>query len=184
MEDKYKNKYRTTPARLSGWDYGANGLYFVTICTKDKIPFFGAIVKTGDYEETDNQLSLRRTEIGEVAYDYWVQISKHFPFAEIDDFVIMPDHIHGILYINKSDKTDWQPNQFGKQSRNLASILRGYKSSVKRYANLNEIDFELQSGYYDRVIRNEKEYNNIVQYIYNNPEQWFLTNGEDNEILF
>lgn len=76
---------------------------------------------------------------------------------------------------------DWQPNQFGSQSRNLASIIRVYKASVKRYANLNEINFEWQSGYYDRVIRNEKEYQNIQQYIYHNPEQWLLNGGIDNE---
>lgn len=195
MEEKYNNKYRTTPARLNGWDYGSHGLYFITICTKDRIRYFGEItVETHDYvspsqkkthnHETHNHVSLRGTEIGQVACDYWLQIPVHFPFIELDEFVIMPDHIHGILFINKPDKMDWQPNQFGSQSKNLASIIRGYKSSVKQYAILNGIDFAWQSGYYDRVIRNEKEYQNIQQYIDNNPEQWLLNNGKDNENPF
>lgn len=92
--------------------------------------------------------------------------------------------MHSILFINKPDKSNWQLNQFGPQSRNLASIIRGFKASVKRYANLNNINFEWQSGYYDRVIRNEKEYHNIKQYIYNNPEQWLLNDGIDNHENF
>lgn len=125
---------------------------------------------------------LRGTEIGQVAYDYWLQIPAHFSFVELDEFVIMPDHIHGILFINKPDKSDWEPNKFGPQRQNLASIIRGYKSSVKTYSTLNGVDFAWQSGYYDRVIRNEKEYQHIQQYIYNNPEQWL--NGHTNDENF
>jgi putative transposase len=184
-EDKYKNKYRTTPARLNGWDYGANGLYFVTICTKDKTPFLGEIVETQSgethSEETRSIVSLRETEIGQVAYHNWLQIPEYAPFVELDEFVIMPDHLHGILYINKPDKIDWQPNKFGGQSKNLASIIRGYKSSVKTYATHNLIDFMWQPKYYDRVIRDEKEHNNIRQYIYDNPEQWLCNKGVVNE---
>lgn len=189
MNEKYKGKYRTTPARLKGWDYGSHGLYFITICTKDRIRYFGEIVETQNIvspaeniqKETQYIVSLQQTEIGQVAYDYWLQIPAHFPFVELDEFVIMPDHIHGILYINKPDKINWQPNQFGPQSQNLVSIIRGYKASVKKYATLNNIDFIWQAGYYDRVIRDAKEYHNVQQYIYNNPE-WF--NGKtDNENL-
>ncbi len=80
--------------------------------------------------------------------------------------------MHGILYINKPDKTDWQVNKFGGQSKNLASIIRGYKASVKTYTTVNHIDFSWQPRYYDRVIRDEKEYMNIRNYIINNPMQW------------
>lgn len=191
MEDKYKNKYRTTPARLDGWDYGSNALYFITICTKDRIPHFGDIVETQHLvspskkdiivTETQHLVSLQETEIGRIAYDYWLQIPAHFHFVELDEFVIMPDHIHGILFINKPNKSNWEFNQFGPQRQNLASIIRGYKASVKKYATLNQLDFAWQSGYYDRVIRSEKEYHNIQQYIYDNPQQWFngYTNNEN-----
>lgn len=96
----------------------------------------------------------------------------------------MPDHLHGILFINKPDKTDWQPNKFGDQRQNLASVIRGYKASVKKYANENSIDFSWQPKYYDRIIRNEKEYQNIIQYIYDNPQQWLLKGGGDNETFY
>lgn len=185
MDEKYNNKYRTTPARLNGWDYGSHGLYFITICTKDRVRYFGEIEEINDYSETRSIVSLRETEIGTIAFDNWLKIPKYSPFVELDEFVIMPDHIHGILFINKPGKIDWQPNQFGAQSKNLASIIRGYKSSVTQYAALNGMSFAWQAGYYDRVIRNEKEYLNIQQYIYNNPEQWLLNgnNIDDKKFL-
>ena len=86
--NKFRNKYRIPSARLIGYDYGSHGFYFVTICTKDKICFFG-------------QASL----IGNIANEYWQQIPLHFPFIELDEFIIMPNHLHGILFFNKPDKS-------------------------------------------------------------------------------
>jgi putative transposase len=187
MEGKYRNKYRVSSARLEGWDYGSHGLYFVTICTKDRIRYFGEIEDDIGFEaqrsETQSIASLRMTEIGKIAYDNWGSIPTFHPYVELDDFVIMPDHMHGILFINKPDKISWEINKFGAQSKNLASILRGYKSSVKTYATTNNIEFTWQSRYYDRVIRNEKEYLNIKGYIQDNPDQWFL-NQQDFDNLF
>jgi putative transposase len=187
MEEKYKNKYRTSSARLAGWDYGSHGLYFITICTKDRIRYFGEIedITLSGMQNSDTQsiVSLLMTEIGKIAYDNWDNIPIFHSYAELDDFTIMPDHMHGILFINKPDKTNWEINKFGAQSKNLASILRGYKSSVKTYATTNDIEFSWQSRYYDRVIRNEKEYRNIKGYINDNPGQWFL-NGNNFENLF
>lgn len=178
-DDKYKNKYRIQSTRLNGWDYGSHGLYFVTICTKNRIPYFGEIIK----EQTGDIISLHKTQIGEVAFNNWLQIPDHTIFAELDEFIIMPDHIHAILFLNKPDKFNWEINKFGPQRDNLASIIRGYKSSVKSYANLNNIDFDWQSKYYDRIIRNEKEYINIRSYIQNNPENW-LSNEDNLENIF
>ena len=75
---KYKDKYRSTPARLNGWDYGANALYFVTICTKDRVPYFGEIIEQG---ETQSIVSLHPTEIAEFANHNWLQIPKYSPFV-------------------------------------------------------------------------------------------------------
>ncbi|MDR3693085.1 transposase [Mucilaginibacter sp.] len=203
MEGKYRNKYNISSSRLSNWDYGSNGIYFVTICTKDRVHYFGEIGEIGNADvqsvseaqssetqssetqslETQSIASLRMTEIGEVAFNNWLNIPAFHPYVELDDFVIMPDHMHGILFINKPDKTIWELNKFGAQSKNLASILRGYKSSVKTYATTNDIEFSWQSRYYDRIIRNEKEYHNIKGYIKNNPDQWFQ-NGDNFENLF
>jgi putative transposase len=186
MEGKYRGKYRTSSARLTGWDYGSNGLYFITICTKDRVRYFGEI-ESNDREmqspKTQSIASLRKTEIGEVAHNNFEGIPGFHPYVELDDFVIMPDHVHGILFMNKPDKTSWEINKFGAQSKNLASIVRGYKSSVTTFATLNDFEFAWQPRYYDRVIRNEKEYLNIKEYIYNNPDQWYL-NKDNFDNLF
>jgi putative transposase len=181
MEEKFRNKYRTSSTRLPGWDYGSNGLYFVTICTKDRFRYFGEI--ENQTVESQSVITLNMTKIGEIAYNNWKNISEFHPYVELDDFVIMPDHLHGILFINKPDKTTWELNKFGTQIENLASIIRGCKSSVKTYATRNNLDFMWQPGYYDRVIRSEKEYINIQNYIDNNPDQWYL-NEENFENLF
>jgi REP element-mobilizing transposase RayT len=164
---------------LTGWDYGSHGLYFVTICTKDRFHYFGEI----EEDEMQSIASLQETEIGKIAHGNWLQIPQFHPYVELDEFAIMPDHIHAILFINKPDKISWETNKFGAQRNNLASVIRGYKSSVKQYATINNIDFFWQPRYYDRVIRNEQEYINIREYIYNNPAQWLLS-GDNFENLF
>ena len=173
--EKYQNKYRIPTNRLKGYDYGTNGCYFVTICTKNRIHYFGEI---GNVEmdnvgnvETDNYPSLRETKIGKIAEKYWINIPNHFPFVILDQFVIMPNHIHGILFFNKTD-ISWQPNKFGRQSQNLGSVIRGFKSSLKRYANENNIDFAWQERFHDRIIRDDNELNNVRKYIFNNPQNW------------
>jgi putative transposase len=171
MDDKYQNKHRVSSARLLGWDYGSHGLYFVTICTKDRLRYFGEI----DVSGTQNTASIQMTIIGRTAFDNWMLIPEYHPYVQLDEFIIMPDHVHGILFINKPDKINWESNKFGAQRNNLASIIRGYKSSVKQYAAINNIEFSWQPRYYDRVIRNEKEYIGIREYIYNNPDNWLFS---------
>jgi putative transposase len=179
MNDKFKNKYRISSARLTNWDYGSHGLYYITICTKDRVHYFGEIEQN---IETQNIASLRMTHIGKIAYNNWLYIPNHFSFIEVDEFVVMPNHVHGILFINKPNKIDWELNKFGTQSKNLASVIRGYKASVKTYSTINNIEFTWQPKYYDHVIRSEKEYLNIREYIFNNPEQWLL-NGDNQDNL-
>jgi putative transposase len=195
MDDKFKSKYRIPSTRLSDWDYSSYGLYYITICTKNRIHYFGDIVRGEETqniaslrkniisEETQNIASLRGTVIGEVAYNNWLEISNHFPFIELDEFVIMPNHIHGIIHINIPEKINWEVNKFGSQSQNLASVIRGYKVSVKAYSTINNIEFAWQPRYYDRIIRDRKEYINIRDYIFNNPEQWLL-NGDNEDNLY
>lgn len=177
MPEKFRNKYRVDTIRLKNYDYSSNGYYFITICTKNRIHYFGKI--------TDQKMQL--SEIGKVAHNCWLEIPNHFPFVVLDEFVIMPDHIHGIVVINKKEglpveAQDFVPpppssplpppqskNTFGPQSKNLASIIRGFKVGVKKYATMNNIDFAWQSKYYEHIIRNEKALNRIRQYIQNNP---------------
>lgn len=158
----YKNKYRIESARLQNYDYGSNGAYFVTICTKNRIQYFGEIRRDAkscvsslspkpDIPSSSiyNSLPFQKmylSEIGQSAYDCWLKIPKHFPFVKLDVFVIMPNHIHGIIIIDKEDKelhVFHGKNKFGPQSRNLASIIRGYKIGVTKFANQNGNDFTM-----------------------------------------
>ena len=92
MKDKFQNKYRIPSARLQNWDYGSEGNYFITICTHGREHYFGEII-------TDMNLS----SIGQLATQYWAEIPAHFPFIELGNFVVMPNHVHGILIIHKRE---------------------------------------------------------------------------------
>ena len=166
----FKSKYRIPPARLKNWDYGSPGLYFVTINTKNRESFFGEIVF--DRVETQNFASLQPSHLGIIAAQSWNEIPDHFPFIELDEYVIMPDHVHGIVLINKPEYNKWQVNKFGPQSKNLGSVIRGFKVGVKKYALENKIYFEWQPRYYDHIIRSEIELNRIREYILQNPTKY------------
>jgi len=96
MSKKYLNIYRIESSRLQNWDYGWNGWYFVTVKTKFNRPYFGKIV--------NNKMIL--SNIGVLAERYWQEIPNHFNFVKLDGFVVMPDHIHGIITINKKDDVE------------------------------------------------------------------------------
>ena len=90
--EKFKNKYRIPSARLQNWDYGSPGLYFITICTKNRECYFGEI-KNGE---------MILNETGKIADQCWAEIPAHFKLVELGEFVIMPNHLHGIIIINES----------------------------------------------------------------------------------
>ena len=191
----FKNKYRVESTRLQHWDYSSDGAYFVTICTKDRKELFGEI-RNG---------IMGLNEMGNAAAICWQNISSHFPFVELDDWVVMPNHVHGVIIINKQNNAqtttvtvpsvpsvetqnfaslrgerggrnngfdNLNANKFGPQSKNLASIMRGFKIGVTKYAKSNNIDFKWQARYYDHIIRDENELNRICEYIQNNPWKW------------
>ncbi len=162
MDDLFKNRFRQGSTRLSNWDYGSNGKYFITICTDNKVPYFGPI----DKPNKDH------TEIGQYATLCWKSIPEHYPFVVLDEFIIMPDHIHGILCFGKKNRAEWNPNQYGPQSQNLAAVIRGYKSAIKTFASIQAIDFHWQARYFDRIIRNDQELDLVRNYILDNPRKW------------
>ncbi len=198
MTNQFRNKYRIPSSRLQNWDYASNAAYFITICTKEGEYFFGDC-KAG---------KMALSEIGEVANQCWYEIPKHFPFVYLGEFVVMPNHVHGIVIINKPNLSDKstkgnstpvetqnlaslhatthpqltssqsQPphqkhqNKFGPQSRNLASIIRGYKIGFTKYAKTKKIVFAWQPRFHDHIIRNEQSHRTISEYIINNPLRW------------
>jgi REP element-mobilizing transposase RayT len=88
----YQNKYRIESTRLKNRDYSEPGSYFVTICTREKICYFGDIIR-----DNFGKARLWPSTIGQIAYSYWIYIPLHYPLIELDTFVVMPNHIHGII---------------------------------------------------------------------------------------
>ncbi|MDJ0712816.1 MAG: hypothetical protein QNJ54_01180 [Prochloraceae cyanobacterium] len=177
----YKKKYRIESIRLPNRDYGANGWYFVTICTGDRLPYFGNII--------NGQMQL--SAIGKIARQFWLEIPNHSKYTYIDEYVIMPNHVHGIIVIDKpdrycrdvacnvstrsNDKYDLSRamSQMSPKSNSLGVIIRSYKSSVTRWCRTNNRqNFAWQSRFYDRVIRKDGSLDRIRQYIINNPAKW------------
>lgn len=177
--------------RLKDYDYKQEGAYFVTVCVGNRECAFGKI-EGG---------RLKLNVLGNVAIREWekTQIIRQDMNIQLDEFIVMPNHVHGIIIIgenkyNRRDtmsrvremdnegvikKTDAKhcvpTNQFGIQSKNLSSIMRGYKSAVTMYARKNNIQFKWQARFYEHIVRNENDLNRIREYIMNNVEQW----GED-----
>ena len=89
MSALFRNKYRIGSDRYMNYDYSRPGKYFITICTKNKIPYFGNV--------ENGRMIL--SEFGVIADKYWREIPAHFPFIELDEFIVMPDHMHGIIII-------------------------------------------------------------------------------------
>ncbi|MFY7911691.1 MAG: transposase [Emticicia sp.] len=185
--DKFKNKYRIASARASWWNYGWNGAYFITICTKNREHFFGKI------ENGKMQLS----KIGLLADVFWHEIKNHTENTELGAFVVMPNHIHGILILDKPEisnvptvetghalslQTQIQTpaqQRFRNQGKNtVSSIIGSYKSAITKHCNrlkLTDDDglvFGWQTRFHDHIIRNDEEYQRINDYIETNPANW------------
>ena len=156
--------------RLKDWDYSSEGVYFLTICCRERQPFFGKII--------NNEMIC--SEIGSIASQYWLEIPQHFPHVRLDDFVIMPNHIHGILILDylmvgtRHGVSLQHANQFSRPLKNSVSvIINQYKSSVKRWCTKNGfIHFTWQSRFYDQILHNEDSVARVRDYIFNNPKNW------------
>ncbi|MBO3100023.1 transposase [Gelidibacter pelagius] len=182
MADKFNNKYRIPSARLQSWDYGNSGLYFITICTKNREHYFGDI--------RNGKMNL--SEIGDIVKSEWIKTFDMRPDMnlEMDEYVVMPNHFHAIIGIGENRynitgtdamhrrdamhcvSTNTGTNQFGPQSKNLASVIRGFKIGVTTNARKINPDFAWQSRFHDHIIRNDRALKNIQRYIINNPLQW------------
>jgi len=155
--------------RLRNYDYASDGWYFVTICTHDREFYFGKI---------ENQI-MYPSDVGMQAELMWNEIPQHFPMAELGEFVVMPNHIHGIIGIHVRPPhgvAQQSPNfnQFGKTiPGSLSAIIGQYKSSVSRWCiKNNRAIFAWQSRFHDHVIRSQEEFDRIENYILNNVANW------------
>ena len=176
--------HRRRSIRLRGYDYAQAGFYFVTICVRDRECMFGEVV--------DNDVRL--SKYGTLVAQAWEDLPNHYPHLELDRFVVMPNHFHGIVVLTpvgagfKSANSDVKPALSDVRSttraglkpaptkrHGLPEIVRGFKTFSAR--RINEIrqtpgTSVWQRNYYEHVIRDESDYDRIAEYIANNPQRW------------
>jgi REP element-mobilizing transposase RayT len=185
-------RYNRKSPRAAWWDYTSAGAYFITICTIRRAHYFGEI-KNG---------IMNLSPCGVVADACWKNIPNHFPGIELGAFVVMPNHVHGILILptagtlhqfaegmlhafaegtlhatslpQKTCGSDKNHHMaaISPKSGTVSAIVRSYKSAVTREANLMGLRNGWQSRFYDRIIRDDSEYYRINRYIINNPIKW------------
>ena len=166
-----KGKITRKSLRLKNYDYSSNGKYFITVCTFGKDYYFGKI--------QNGKMML--SDIGQIVEEELL-LSKAIwqrKNIDIEKYVIMPNHIHMIISISKSEMYhNYQKEEFGKpSSESIPSIIRSFKSIVTRRIHNTLNDWQTpykiwQSRYYDNIIRDEEAYFKICEYIDTNPERW------------
>jgi len=164
-------KYRRRSIRLKKHDYSQVGGYFITICTHNWICLLDDIINE----------KMQVNDYGKIVIECWNDIPKHFRDIQLDEFVVMPNHIHGILMILDCRGTACRAptvERFGKPVVNsLPTIVRSFKSAITNRINkLRRTPGAAiwQRNYYEHIIRNEYKLNKIRQYIQNNPLSWHL----------
>lgn len=185
--------YHRKQNRLKNYDYSQAGCYFVTVCTKGRINHFGEI-ENGE---------MKLNDYGKIANDMWIGLPWVFKNITLDEHVVMPNHIHGIISIideypvgnasehlsgnntlfeNRKKNIETELNaemrsiQYDKSKMLISKIIQIHKSEVsrriKRISNGKIKSTIWQKSFYDHVIRNEKEFGNIQEYIRYNPLKW------------
>ena len=133
--------------RLKDYNYALEGMYFITICTKNRLELFGSI---------SDEKEIQLTKEGKIAEKYLIEIENVFNNTIIDEYIIMPNHIHMILQINNSSNIS------------ISRIIKQYKMYISK-----KIGYSIwQKSFYDHIIRSDKEYVLIKQYIQNNIKNW------------
>jgi REP element-mobilizing transposase RayT len=178
----FKDKYRIESIRLPGHDYSQEGAYFITICTQNRQCLFGEIV--------DGEIMLNK--FGELVKSEWQKTGIIRPNIIIDAFIIMPNHLHGILIINddfccrdtlqrvstigRKTNENNQIEQFGKPTKNsIPTIVRLFKSITTKQINQIRQTPGIpvwQRNYYEHIIRDTYDLSRIRHYIANNPKNW------------
>lgn len=184
--DKHWNQYRIQSARAPWWDYGKNGIYYVTICTKHRFPFFG--------EVQNGQMKL--SKIGELAKQLWMTLPEmSLPGVKVEALAISPNHIHGIIVLERTvepvkevSAVVGSPTSENEAERkaffqsispkkgSLSHLIRKFKGLVTKAAReqgwLGKKTPLWQAGYYDRVVRNTSELERIATHLSNEVHHW------------
>jgi putative transposase len=147
MNNYNPNIHHRRSIRLKGYDYSQAGFYFITIDTKDRVCLFGKIVMVENF-----QPSMVLNNAGKIADEGWLEIPIHFPNAVLHEHIVMPNHIHGIIELIKSGSHNDSESNNGVQIFEPQPIW--------------------QRNYYEHIIRDEKSFQRISDYIINNPKNW------------
>jgi putative transposase len=150
--------------RLNGYDYSASGAYFITICTHERGYLFGDIVNE----------TMELNTFGDIARSHWQQLAQYHPNLIVDESIVMPNHLHGIIILESS--TDYK--------KSISEIIRGFKTfsakAINKERGVRRVPVS-QRNYYDRIIRNELELDRVRQYIINNPRNWDADKNNQNQ---
>ncbi len=170
----FKNKYKIKSIRLPDWDYSSNGAYYITICTKNRECLLGNIV--------DEKMILN--DLGEIVKQCWYDLPNHYANCKLDEFVIMPDHIHGIVIIDNDavsihveaihELPLQKSSRKSRRKMTIPLIIGRFKmQTTKLFHEIKNTSEKLwQRDYFEHIIRNEIELNQKRKYIINNPLKW------------
>jgi REP element-mobilizing transposase RayT len=153
---------RKSGNRLEGYDYSQSNYYYVTICTDNREERFGKI--------ENNKMSLNYH--GQIVKQQWQWLAKQYSYIELDEYVVMPNHIHGILIINNSIRTGHDLS-LQHRIKSLSSLIGAFKTTSSKLIHQNGLfDFAWQRSFYDHIIRNDESLDKMREYISNNPLKW------------
>jgi putative transposase len=172
--------------RLRGYDYATAGVYFITVCAQDRAPRLAAIRGSETHLATE----------GEIAKRTWLELPKRFPTVELDEFIVMPNHIHGIVILNKqggacpqmrpSPAPTYSAPPSTKNSRPRLGLIVGTFKSFSS-ARINREHGTRgpfwQRSYYEHIIRSGKSLDVIRRYIHDNPQRWSFDRENPNRSL-
>jgi len=177
MKKYDQEKYHRRSIRLKGYDYSQAGAYYVTMCTQNRECLFGEIVNG----------KMRLNEYGQIVQQCWMEIPQHYQNVQLDEYVVMPNHVHGIIIINESDistvgaihelplRHELPHSREQRRNMLLPKIIGRFKMNVAKPINRIRQTPGIsvwQRNYYEHIIRNENELNRIRHYIINNPLHW------------
>lgn len=159
-------KRRRQSLRLRNYDYSCLGAYFITACTFRRELLFGEVI------DAETQLN----DLGRIAAEEWLKSAEVRTEVQLDAWIVMPNHIHGIVILaEEREGSDRPAPSNGPHTGSLGALVAGLKSSVTKRINSTRgtpSALVWQRNYYDHVIRNESSLNRIRQYIADNPVRW------------
>ncbi len=148
--------------RLNGYDYAQAGYYYVTTCTHERQCFFGDVVEN----------TARLNDIGQTVQSVWNDLPRRFPGIALDEYIIMPNHVHGIIILSGESETD-------KPAPKLGCVIQAFKAVSTRLIRMFYVaEFVWQDDFYDHIIRGPRDLDRIRQYVVDNPVRWSVKREE------